>query len=283
MITWQCLLKRGTEKLKNAGIDDAEFDAEQLLLKVYGDTRSSFLLNRNMIVPDERVFDFYDLVEKRKNNVPLQYLLGEWDFYDSTFYVGEGVLIPRSETEELVDICSELIVRYNYQTVYDLCAGSGCIGLSLAKKFPGIKVYLFELYDAPLEYIRKNAEKLNLDNIQIIKLDILNSVVSDLPFADLIVSNPPYIETRELNSLQAEVLKEPVTALDGGDDGLMFYRAIADNWLSCLNPDGSIAFECGEEQSSLICNMLKKFGSARSVYDLYSVERFVVAEKLLKG
>ncbi len=283
MITWQDLLKSGISVLEDSGIEDARFDATQLIEMVYGGSLASFIADRETFVPEDKVNYFNKLIDKRADNHPLQYLLGEWDFYESSFYVGEGVLIPRSETEELVDICSDLISRCNYQVIYDLCAGSGCIGLSLAKKFPHIKCYLFELYDVPLKYIKKNAERLNVNNIEIIKCDILNPCFKDIPAADIIVSNPPYIQTAEIQTLQSEVLNEPVTALDGGEDGLIFYRRISVEWLKYLSKGSSLALECGEEQADSIKGLLSGFEKLRSTNDLYGVERFVIAEKYLKG
>lgn len=283
MFTWQELLNKGTASLEGCCVEDAAFDAEQLILKIHGGSRASFLCDRQLFVSEKSADEYNELIRLRSENVPLQYLLGEWDFYESTFYVGEGVLIPRSETEELVDICADLITRYNYRVIYDLCAGSGCIGLSIAKKFPHIKCYLFELFDAPIEYIRKNTEKLKLNNVELIRCDVLNPAFPVIPMAGLIVSNPPYVASAEIRALQPEVLKEPITALDGGVDGLTFYKAISDKWLSFLAHNGSIAFECGEEQADSIRNMLTEFYKSRSVFDLYGAERFVVAEKYLRG
>ena len=283
MITWQELLKQGIDKLSSANIDDAEFDATQLALKLFGKSRSEFIASKSDYVGEETVIRYHDFIIQRINRVPLQYILGEWDFYESTFCVGEGVLIPRSETEELVDICVDIINRNNYTVVYDLCSGSGCIGLSIAKKLPAVRCFLFELYDTPVEYIKKNKELLSIDNAEIIRCDILNPEMYEIPNADLIVSNPPYIQSGEIDSLQLEVQMEPITALDGGNDGLLFYRAIADKWLKNLASGGSVALECGEDQPPVVIDLFDKFNIKQMYVDLYGTERFVIAEDYLKG
>ncbi len=274
---------QGIDRLAEADIDDAEFDATQLLLKLFDGDRNSFLINRNEVVSDDTVKQYLLYIDQRTSHTPLQYILGEWDFYESTFHVGEGVLIPRSETEELVDICVDLIKKNRYSVVYDLCSGSGCIGLSIAKKLPEIKCYLFELYDTPLEFISQNKQLLSVDNVEIIKCDVLNPRFTNIPFADLIVSNPPYIESDDISSLQQEVKREPLTALDGGKDGLVFYRAIAADWLKYLSDGGSVALECGEDQPLVIQSFFENFNFKNTKYDMYGTERFVIAENYTKG
>lgn len=217
-----------------------------------------------------------DVIERRKNGEPLQYIIGEWDFYDMTFFVGKGVLIPRPETEMLVDLTLQKFKDNDRIIVYDLCAGTGCIGLTVAKHLKNSTVYLIEKEENALKYLIRNKEKYGIDNAIIIKGDILNFDVTSLPNADLILSNPPYISTDEIQLLQKEVLNEPITALDGGKDGLMFYRAIASKWTDKVNKNGIIAMECGENQTDGITAVFDgRFAEKSVIFDFNNIDRII--------
>lgn len=276
MMTYRLLLKKGAELLRTAGIEDYEFDAFQLLLFTTGLTKDEVFLIFDNSASDEQADNFFACVERRKNYEPLQYIIGQWSFYESDFFVGKGVLIPRPETEELVEHCCSFIKKHNVKIVYDLCTGSGCIGLSIAKKFPYVHCYLFDLFDDALFYAEKNRNNLSLNNVTIIKKDITTKLSVELPDADIIVSNPPYIESEEIRFLQHEVLNEPASALDGGEDGLAFYRAIDCIWLNKLKKNGMIAVECGENQTVDIINIFADKCNCKAVYDLYNADRFVI-------
>lgn len=276
MNTLRELNNKGILLLEKADIENAAFDALQLLLYVTGYSEGEYLLKRNDKISSLQENKYFECIAQRASNIPLQYIVGKWDFYKSEFYVGEGVLIPRPETEELVEHCISIIKKNGYNVVYDLCTGSGCIGLSIAAECPFVQCYLVDYYDDALFYTNKNLLASGLENVRIIKADVLEKYNEDIPFADLIVSNPPYIATEELNSLQKEVQKEPVTALDGGEDGLLFYRAIARNWFGRLNEGGCVAVECGEGQSSGIVSIFSEKLNSEPLSDLYGVKRFVI-------
>lgn len=279
MNNWRALLKKGADILNSADIDDAEFDAYQLLLTFFDNSTSEYMLHCAEGVTKADENEYLGLIDRRLSGEPLQYIIGKWDFYNSSFFVGEGVLIPRPETEELVERCVELIRKNKYSVIYDLCTGSGCIGLSIAKECPDVKCYLFELYDNAFFYARKNLNEMNICNVQLINHDILRKYEGNVPSADIIVSNPPYIETEEIESLQSEVLREPITALDGGDDGLMFYRAIYSLWADRLNSNGYFAFECGEKQTEDIISLSGSEYDSKSYKDMYGNDRFVFSQK----
>ncbi|MBQ9945818.1 MAG: peptide chain release factor N(5)-glutamine methyltransferase [Clostridia bacterium] len=279
MSTLKELYDAGADKLNDAFIDDARFDAMQLLLRITHLSSSEYFLKSNENASEEQICEFYSLIERRINGEPLQYIIGEWSFYESEFYVGKGVLIPRPETEELVERVISLIRENGCKTVYDLCSGSGCIGLSISKACPDVHCYLFELYDDALFYLYKNCERMKLQNVSVIKLDILNFSPRDIPKPDIIVSNPPYIGSDEISSLQKEVCLEPHTALDGGVDGLDFYRAITEKWLPLLNNNGFIAVECGEGQTKDIVSLLSASADSYAVNDAYGLDRFVIGKK----
>ncbi len=268
-----------TADLQAAGVTDAAFEAKQLLYAVFDLDATSFLLSRFCDADETKAAQALSLAKRRAAGEPLQYLLGCWSFLDEVFSVGPGVLIPRPETEALTLQCEAFLKEIKAPVVYDLCAGSGCIGLTLQKHCPDARVWLIEQSDDALRYLRENAAKLaDPARTAIIQGDVLHGAeaFASLPKADLIVSNPPYIPTEELPGLQREVQREPHMALDGGADGLLFYRCFADLWRSALKEDGVFAFECGEGQGEEIASLFAAYGMKAEVQlDLQGLDRFV--------
>ena len=255
--------------------DDAKFEALCMFETMLNIDKTA-LVTKNLIICDDDIRRINNAISRRKKSEPLQYILGCWDFYDMTFCVGKGVLIPRPETEMLVDFALEKIKDIESPVIYDLCAGTGCIGLTIANHRKDAKVYLFEKEDEAFNYLVKNKEKYSLDNATIINSDIFDYDFSHLPMCDILLSNPPYIESNEIQTLQEEVLFEPITALDGGNDGLDFYKVIYDRWLSQVKENGFVAFECGEGQSQLICEIFaKKISSSDILFDFNNIDRIV--------
>ncbi len=275
--------KSACDRLEKAGIENFEFDCFCLLEKAFGINRTSFFLKKNDDINTD-CKSFFDLVERRINREPLQYIIGEWEFVDSNFYVGKGVLIPRQDTELLVEVVSDFIKSNDVKVVFDLCSGSGCIGITLAKHFPHIQVYCFEYSSDALKYLEKNVELNNVKNTTVVYDDIFKGFdYFDLPSPDVIVSNPPYIITDEVLSLQKEVQSEPFIALDGGKDGLDFYRCIEEKWLDSLTENGLCAVECGENQAEDIKNIFKnKCNIIKFDKDLNNIDRVVSATGKVK-
>ncbi len=261
--------------LQRNGVDESDFKALCVVCSVLNIKNSEYDAHINDFVPNKKLAD---MLWKLKDGQPLQYVLGKWDFYESEFYVGEGVLIPRPETEELVEKAVDYIKTLGKCTVYDLCAGSGCIGLSIAKKCKKAFVYLIEKSEDALTFLMKNSK--GIENAEIIQGDIceINSF-SDLENADIIISNPPYIKSGDIADLQREVLKEPIMALDGGKDGLDFYRIINDDWNNKLNDNGKLFLEIGDEQGKSILTILSNFKNINVLKDIYGKDRMVVADK----
>lgn len=255
--------------------DDAKFESLCLFESILEINKQN-LISKDIILNEEQIQKINNAIQRRKKHEPLQYIIGNWDFYDMTFIVGEGVLIPRPETEMLVDFALEKIKSIESPVVFDLCAGTGCIGLTIAKHRKDAKVYLFEKEDKAFSYLQKNKEKYELENAILVKSDILNDDISDLPKCDVLLSNPPYIESDEIKSLQKEVHFEPYSALDGGKDGLIFYRAICERWIEKVNKNGYLAFECGEEQSADVCGIFKeKTSDSNVLFDFNDIDRIV--------
>ena len=279
MSTYSFLRGVGKKALDGVSGADAAFESMELLGAAAGLDRTALLLKKDEEAPEQVAAKFYSFTERRLKGEPLQYIIGTWDFCGFSYAVGPGVLIPRPETEELAFLCEAAIKKNGYKVVFDLCAGTGCIGLTLARLCPEIEVRLFEKYPKALSYLRKNVPEALSRRVRVIEADVLKPPRHKLPAPDLIVSNPPYIESAALPGLQKEVLSEPLTALDGGDDGLTFYRAIAAHWLPLLSPGGFAAFECGETQAEAVSALMKPFGETAALSDLYGNERFVTLSR----
>lgn len=278
-MTAEQVLRTAAEKLRAAQIENASFDASCLVENITGLSRTKIMLCDDDIA-DEQAELVERAVLRRISGEPLQYILGEWDFFGRTFEVGEGVLVPRPETELLVELALEKLRNVRYPVVFDLCAGSGCVGLTIAAERPDAHVWLFEKYDEAFHYLKRNIKKLGLTNVQAVQHDITlgyDDKISETP--DLIVSNPPYLRTDELDGLSTEVMHEPVTALDGGKDGVDFYRIIASRWLPNVNKHGGIIFECDPSQTLEIADMLMPYAMrVKIVTDIFGLQRAVFAD-----
>lgn len=281
-MTLSALYKATTEKLVANGIDDATLEARLIIENVLGISYSEFLLKGNDDIADEVGNEVGAKADRRIAGEPVQYILGEWDFMGFTFKVGQGVLIPRPETEILCEYVLEKIRDISNPTVYDLCSGSGCIGISIKKHRPDAKVILIEKSDEALKYLSENGKALCADaEPVIIQGDILKiENFSHLPEADVIVSNPPYIRSNEIPTLQREVQREPTMALDGGEDGLIFYRVLINDWSKKLKADGFMAFECGEDQSEDIMDLFEKISfDSEAIIDYNNIQRIVTGRR----
>ena len=269
-------------KLKLKDIDDGELEARYIIEKVSSLSYSEMLFKGETALSDDILALIAEYSDRRLAGEPIQYILGSWDFMDFTFKVGEGVLIPRPETEILVEEILNRIADIKEPVVYDLCAGSGCIGLSIKALKPDAKVYLVEKSDKALVYLKDN--RLNVcgdtDDVTVIHGDILIPESFDLPKADVIISNPPYIRSDEIQTLQREVLREPHMALDGGEDGLIFYRVLVKDWTKKLKNDGFMAFECGEDQADDICNLFDNINfDSEVINDYNNIQRIVIGRR----
>ena len=268
--------------LSDAGNDSSSFDSMCLMRKFFNIDRQQLIVNGNLIPDSEKEKDFLTAVEKRAEGYPLQYIIGKWIFMDNEFYVGEGVLIPRDDTEVVVNTCIKALEKIRKPVIIDLCSGSGAIAVTLAKLYPDSTVYAVELSEQAFSYLEKNIENNKVENIIKIKDDIFSCYGNFLDNTfDIIISNPPYIESNTISSLQTEVQNEPVMALDGGKDGLDFYRVIAEKWVSKLKSGGSIALEIGEEQAESVSELLENNGifDIEVIKDIQNLDRAVFGIK----
>ena len=275
MMTVLQVFKNGLTALQTAGTEDAAFDCGCLFSEAFQVSHAWRITHAEDAADENMAEKFLGFIRRRCSGEPLQYILGVWPFYGRDFFVGKGVLIPRPETEQLVEFAVKTIREKQMETVIDLCAGSGCIGLTVAIENPQCFVYLIEKYDGALAYLQKNLSALGVKNAKILKADALSDALPDI-HADLLLSNPPYVPDGEMPALQKEVRFEPDTALAGGEDGLRFYRAIAENWLRVLNQGGEAFFECGDGQGEEIVSLFRGKSIAQEIiYDFNNIDRFV--------
>ncbi len=258
------------KKLLETVSGEAENEAEILVAHLLNVSRGSLNYTAKQIEESE----IEPLINRRLKGEPLQYILGKWGFYKGEFLVGEGVLIPRQDTETLVETAVEFLKGKENPRVIDLCSGSGCVAISIATEFPSAQVIACEKYQKAFSYLEKNVKLNKTENVRPMLLDITKETCDE---ADLIVSNPPYITKKDMETLQKEVLKEPETALYGGEDGLYFYRVIAEKWGLLLKKGGMLALEIGIGQEESVKDLLKKAGlkNVGTKKDLCGVQRVV--------
>ncbi|MGN1467856.1 MAG: peptide chain release factor N(5)-glutamine methyltransferase [Ruminococcus sp.] len=277
-MTIEELYKKAKNELKKAGIEDPAFDALCLIQKVFSFDRARLIAygNTQAKQDDEKLFLSY--VSRRAEFEPLQYILGSWSFMGYDFNVGEGVLIPREDTSEVVSLCIEKARTVENPKILDLCSGSGAIAVLLSKEIKNADVTAVEKSEKAFSYLSENI-RLNNAAVKAICGDIFKCMnnFKNASF-DIIVSNPPYIKSGELDSLQKEVQREPALALDGGADGYDFYRFIISNWTQKLKPKGSMAFELGENQFDTVKELMKaeKFTDFEEKIDLGNTQRAII-------
>ena len=269
-------LKKASAYLRGAGVPDPEYDSGMLLASITGKHYLELRADEIQISVDQEEA-FQQLLEQRAQRVPLQYLLGTVWFMGMEFQVSSGVLIPRPETELLADWAKERLSSLESAAILDLCCGSGCLGISLAKLLPKSQVTLSDLSEHAIRISALNRERLGVD-CEILQGDMFESV-SGRRF-DCVACNPPYISTDECDDLQPEVRMEPRMALDGGADGLDFYRRIAEKVREHLNPHGIAFLEVGCGQAEIVSEMLRKHGAARTEIrmDFSNIPRMVLGE-----
>jgi len=270
------LVRQIQEILLQAGITSAGFEAKELICDSLGVSKAELLASSFLTVSDAKEKQLFDLAKKRSQGYPLQYLLGEWEFYGREFEVGEGVLIPRADTEV---ICEE-VIRYignRAVTVLDLCSGSGCIAITIAMECPNCQVYAIEKSQQAFGYLTRNID-LHQASVKALLGDGLSpDSFEHIPQFDVIVSNPPYLTQADMNALQTEVAFEPKMALDGGIDGLYFYRNFTALWKTYLKPSGRLFYELGAGQEKEVSEILSQNGfySICTTPDLCGIMRVI--------
>ena len=255
--------------------ENADFEAKQLVLFALDCDNTGFMKIRQDLASEKDINECEELAKKRNSGVPLYYILGKAEFYSNEFFVGKGVLVPRDETEILVEKALERLKNIKAPKVLDLCAGSGAIAVSIAKERPDASVDAVELYDEAYKYLQKNIKHNNVKNVNAIKDDALKFNGE----YDLVVSNPPYIAEDEKESLSSEVLCEPKTALFAEENGLLFYRKIAENFKQYSN--FTLMFEIGYSQSKSVSVYLAEndYKNIQTIKDYNGLDRVMISNK----
>lgn len=273
------VLNKTIDTLKNAGIENAVFEANLIIKTIFELSPIDVVLSYNKTAPDALAKKAAEYAERRASGEPLQYILGVWEFMGLEFLVSPNVLIPRSDTETLAEA---VLSRKGGMNLLDICSGSGCIALSIAHYNKNTYALGLDISPDAVELSKKNAEKLGLDNrVRFERADIM----SDIPHGvfDVIVSNPPYIRRDVIGTLQAEVrLHEPHLALDGGEDGLDFYRRIIDIAPRLLNENGELFLEIGFDQADDVTALMQaSFSDISVIKDLCGNNRVARGRKIL--
>lgn len=293
------LIRIGEKQLADAGVADAAIDAKELYCYMMGYDRVALMMHWQEILQDNQCEAYFDLIAKRAERVPLQHITGEQEFMGLPFKVSDKVLIPRQDTETMVEDALELLEkgtlrgnayadtkrRHSAAEILDLCCGSGAIGISLAIKYEKAKVTCSDISVEALEIAKENAAINKCKAVKFIESDMFESKAFQSAFGkkkfDLIISNPPYIETEIIAGLEPEVRDhEPMSALDGGSDGLKFYRIIAEQAAEHLAKNGVLMLEIGYNQKEAVKALLRESGMYEKIIgltDLAGLDRIIVA------
>lgn len=266
--------------------DTPRLDVELFLQKALGDVDRIYIhLNLNKELTKEQYDEFLGYIKDRINGRPVAYIVGNREFMGLDFFVKEGVLIPRPDTETLVEEIIELCKNKNEEiNIVDIGTGSGAITVSLAKYIENSKITSLDISDIPLEVGKINAVNNGVDNrIEFLKSDVFTAIKNTEKKFDIIVSNPPYIPKKDIETLHTQVKDyEPYNALEGGEDGLDFYRQITEESVQYLKQGGILAYEVGHDQSEDVSKIMKHHGYDK-IYtkkDIQGIDRVVIGFKL---
>ena len=267
------------QRFRNAGVFDPTRAARELICSASGKTGEELIRDSRLYVPPEIESAAEDLAARHLAGEPVAYLIGEWEFYGLPLDISKAVLIPRPDTEVLTARAIEAAQNYDEPRVLDLCAGSGCIGLAVAKHVPGARVLLGEYDEDAVKICRQNIRRNGLAaQVSVVRVDAREKPSRQLGEFDVIVSNPPYIPTADIDTLDISVRDhEPRLALDGGADGLDFYRVICERWRESLRDYGKLFFEVGIGQADAVLRLMRSngFGDVQVVKDLNDIPRVV--------
>ena len=269
----------GIQKLNENNIDDAIYKANKLLQYILKIKKIDFILKENEYVDIKIEKKYIELLDELIKGKPLQYITHSQEFMKLNFFVDENVLIPQPDTEILVEKALELIKDSKNMSILDLCTGSGAIAISIKRYMNNVNMYASDISKKALNIARLNAKN-NDTEIQFIESNMFENI-KNLKF-DIIVSNPPYIETDDIINLPKDVQNEPILALDGGLDGLTYYKIIRDNGYSFLKNNGKILIEIGYNQNNRVVNLFKENRNYKNIEiykDLSNIDRVIKIEK----
>lgn len=274
----QELLEIGVNKLKTHNIETPIVIARRLMCFFLNQDKVYLILHSDEQVSEEKEKAFLEAVDKLVNNIPIQYIIKKQEFMKMEFYVDENVLIPRADTEVVVQEAINIINDNKLKNILDMCTGSGAIAISIAKYTGASKIVAVDISKKSLTIAKKNAIKNEvLDKLEFISSNMFKNINEQY---DLIISNPPYIRKQDINNLEENVKKEPIIALDGGDDGLSFYRIIEKEAYNHLKENGHLVLEIGYDQKEAVTNILsEKYTDIICKKDLAGNDRVIICKR----
>ncbi len=271
-------LNKGMIMLKSNHIDSPKLKARLLLQYILKKTRQYLIVYDNEQITKKQQWEYFVNIEKLSQGIPLQHITHLQEFMKMDFYVNENVLIPRPDTEILVEEVIKIANKFENPKILDLCTGSGAIGISIAKYVKNSKIYATDVSEKALEVAKINAKNIGVEEkIEFIKSDLFENM-GKIKF-DIIVSNPPYIKNGDIGYLSEEVQKEPKLALEGGIDGLEFYRKIAKQAIDYLKLGSYLCLEIGYDQKIDVIEIIEnenKYVDTYSKKDLYGNDRVII-------
>lgn len=269
--------------LKQSGIENPMQKTKIAVANILNMPKEYLMIHDDEEINKTKIIEINEAISKLSQGIPLQYIINKQEFMKLNFFVDDNVLIPQPDTEILAEECINLLKKEESEKlkVLDLCTGSGCIGISIAKYVQNARVHVSDISFKALQIAKYNAERNMVHRrMRFIESDMFEDIKSAQ--YDMIVSNPPYIETEIIETLDIEVQNEPIMALDGGDDGLRFYRDIAKDAYKYLKKNGYLCLEIGYNQKENVIEILKKVGEYKDIYskkDLSGNDRIIIAKK----
>lgn len=270
-------LNKGTFMLKNNNVETPKLKARLLLQFTLNKTREHLIIYDNENIPQDKEIIYFKYIDKLIQGIPLQYITNTQEFMKMSFFVNDNVLIPQPDTEILVEETIKIAKNIKKPTILDLCTGSGAIAVSLKKYLQDSIVYASDISPKALEVAKRNAKNNNVE-VNFFESDLFENL-PNIKF-DIIVSNPPYIKTKIIEELDKQVKNEPYIALDGGADGLKFYKIIIENAYKYIKNEGKVFLEIGYDQKNELINLFKENNHYENIYskkDLGGNDRIIVA------
>ena len=273
-------IEKGAINLKVSNIESPKIKARMLMQFILNVPRQYIIVNDMKELTQSQEKEYFESIQKLTKNIPIEHITNQKEFMKLNFFVDENVLIPRQDTEILVEEVIKIAKKINCKKILDLCTGSGAIGISLAKYIEKSEITATDISEDAIRVANKNAIMNNVeDKITFIKSDLFNNIPNNK--YDIIVSNPPYIKKEIIKTLEKQVQNEPILALDGGEDGLDFYRKIIKQSYEYLKYGGYLCLEIGYDQKIDVIELLEneeKYINIYSKKDLYGNDRIVIAE-----